>query len=127
MEVNYHPNLSQLQNLENWLKEEQQRFNQGFYCNWQIIQDCYTKSRLILFSDDSNIVGFLAWSSYSNYVNIDLMEIHPAYRGNGIGSTFYGIVERHFVAENKIAIKLFCEPECKCPKKSDSLKLDINV
>ena len=49
MEIIYHPTLANLKTLEAWLKEEYEKYNEGFYCNWNVIEKAFAEDKLIIF------------------------------------------------------------------------------
>lgn len=112
MKIHIEPNLSQLYEIETWLKAEKEKSNEGFYCNWNIIEDSFNQKQLIVFEYELQTIGFISWSTYNDtYVLIDIMEIHQKYRKNGLGNSFYKKAEEYFKSKKFIAIKLFCSPE----------------
>lgn len=36
-------------------------FNEGFYCNWAIIEKAHTKEELIILSHNNTARGFMVW------------------------------------------------------------------
>ncbi len=110
MKIIYHPNLANLKALEVWLNEEYEKYSEGFYSNWNIIEKAFAEDRLIIFQIDQDSIGFLVWSSYKKCVEIDIISIHPDYRGKGYGKTFYDKVEEYFWLKDFRVLELFCSP-----------------
>lgn len=111
MNLNTNPSFNQLREIKLWLVEEDQELNQGFYCNWNIIENSFNHNRLFTFEVDEKTVGFISWTKYSSpYVSIDIMEVHPNFRKRGMGRAFYLEVEEYFKSQQFKAIKLFCSP-----------------
>lgn len=112
MEVIDKLNNEQLAEIKKFLIEEDKLSNEGFYCNWNIIEKSFNENCLFALDLDSKIIGFLTWKNYENrYLAIEIMEINPKYRNKGFGKLFYDKVEKHFRSKNFIAIKLFCSPK----------------
>lgn len=105
------PNLKQLQEIKEWLLKEDKVYNTGFYCNWNIIEQSFHKGLLLSLDVDGKAIGFVVWSKFDKYIELDIMEIHPKYRNQGLGSLFFKEVEKFFTANKFMAIKLFCSPE----------------
>ena len=112
MSFNTDPNSDQLEQVKTWLIEEDKKFNEGFFCNWKIIENSYKQNRFFTFSHNGQTIGFISWTEYSNsYVGIDIMEIHPELRKKGFGELFYKKTEEYFKFKKFKAIKLFCSPK----------------
>lgn len=105
------PTIDHLQKIESWLIEESQKTNEGFYCNWQIIEGCFHNNRLLIYHINQQPIAFACWNSGGGrYADIDIFEVHPHFRNRGIGKEFYKAVELFFKSKNYIAVKLFCSP-----------------
>lgn len=104
------PTKTQLDEIHFWLKDEYDKTHQGFYCNWSIIVEAFEKDRLITFQSYNKAVGFVVWRAGEVHIDIDIMEIAPHLRHQGIGRTFESYVSLYFKEAGFIALKLFCEP-----------------
>lgn len=112
MKLNTKPTSKHLAEIRSWLLEEKKNFNEGFYCNWNIIENSFSKNELFVLEFEKMIVGFISWTNHDGkYVDIDIMEINPKFRSKGLGSILYNKTEEFFRANNYLAIKLFCSPE----------------
>lgn len=109
-EIKLNPTENDIEEIKNWLKNEDAKFNEGFYCNWNIIWDSFLKKQLICCSINDTPVGFLVWSKGEIYIEIDILEIRPEYRKKGIGHDFIEKISVHFKDLGFKALKLFCEP-----------------
>lgn len=105
------PSDKQFEYIKQWLMEEYERLQAGFFCNWSTIEKSYRKNEFVVFEEEGESIGFIVWTNNDYYAEIDIMEIHPAYRNRGLGKVFYELVERYFRSKNLKAIKLFCAPE----------------
>jgi GNAT superfamily N-acetyltransferase len=108
--VIFSPTESDLREIEKWLIDEMNKTDEGFYCNWNIIEDSFHSHELYILKSGNKSIGFISWSDLDEYFAIDIMEIKPNYRKKGIGSYFFKKVETELKKTNKLAIKLFCEP-----------------
>lgn len=112
MKIIKNPNIEQLAEIKNFLIEEDQLNNDGFYCNWNIIEKSFHENHLFALDLKGEILGFLTWTSYENqYLAIDIFVVNQKYRNKGFGKIFYEKVEKYFMENNFIAIKLFCSPK----------------
>lgn len=105
------PTIDHLQKIESWLIEESQMKNEGFYCNWQIIEKSFFNNQLLIFHSNQEPIVFACWNScVDSYADIDIFAVHPHFRSKGIGKEFYKKIECFFKSKNYIAVKLFCSP-----------------
>src|SRR5690606_24233063 len=111
MNLKTNPDFKQFEEIKNWLIEEYEKSNQGFYCNWNIIENAFKQNRLFTFEFEGKNIGFLCWFDLDSYVVIDIMEIHPEFRNKKLGREFYYKAEEYFQIKNYKAIKLFCAPK----------------
>ena len=110
MEINITPTQFDLEKIEEWLIEEEREFNEGFYCNWNIIEKAFNKGELITLSLKEKPIGFLVWSKGEIYAEIDILEIKPDLRKRGIGEAFFEQISEYFKQKGFLVIKLFCSP-----------------
>ncbi|PKP51209.1 MAG: hypothetical protein CVT92_13285 [Bacteroidetes bacterium HGW-Bacteroidetes-1] len=106
--INLSPSKSDLKIVEKWLIEEDKLHNDGFYCNWNIIEKSFKSNELITFESNEKIIGFTVYSKRDIYVEIDILEINRDYRKKGFGKIFFKEIAQEFTNQNIIAIKLFC-------------------
>lgn len=69
-----------------WLKEEADAGNAGFYDNRQTISNLFSRDEGICAIHTGHPVGFVVFQMYSVGSEIHIIEVHPKYRGLGIGS-----------------------------------------
>ncbi|MDD2199670.1 MAG: GNAT family N-acetyltransferase [Bacteroidales bacterium] len=110
MKFNIAPTRFDLEKIKEWLIEEEQESNEGFYCNWNIIEKAFNNDELITLNLKEKTVGFLVWSKGEIYAEIDIMEIKPDYRKQGIGKLFFEQISEFFKQKGFLVIKLFCSP-----------------
>ena len=108
--INLSPSQSVLRTIKNWLSEEDEKYNGGFYCNWDIIEYSFHRNELVSFELNMEIIGFVVWSQYEFYIEIDIMEIHYSLRNKGLGKLFFEKVSDAFKEKKALAFKLFCRP-----------------
>lgn len=110
LEINLSPSVKDLKIIENWLIQEDKKYNSGFYCNWNIIEKSFKSDKLISLELNKNVIGFVIYSNGDIYIEIDILEVHHDYRRNGFGKVFFEKIEDVFKKQQVFAIKLFCEP-----------------
>jgi len=109
-EIKFSPNQSDLKEIEKWLINEDKNSNEGFYCNWSIIEKAFRNKKLLTLNYENSAIGFLVWSKGEIYAEIDIIEIKAEKRNNGIGKHFFERISDFFREEGFLAIKLFCSP-----------------
>lgn len=109
-QINTEPTQFDLEKIKKWLIEEDREFNEGFYCNWTIIEKAFKKKELVTLDFKDTPIGFLVWSKGEIYVEIDILEIKPKHRKKGVGQFFFETISEYFKLQGFLAIKLFCSP-----------------
>ncbi len=110
IKINLIPSRLDLQKIEEWLIEEKRELNEGFYCNWTIIEKAFTNKELITLNFNEKPIGFLVWSKAEIYAEIIILEIKPEHRNSGIGKAFFEQISDYLKQKGFLAIKLFCVP-----------------
>lgn len=108
--ISFKPTLKSFREIETWLIKEYNKTKQGFYCNWNIIEDSYQNNRLGVISVKNKAVGFIAWRESDLVAIIQICEIKPSERGKGYLRTFFYELSSYFLDKNIIAISLECAP-----------------
>jgi len=108
--LNPKPTHDQLNKIETWLVEEHNKYNKGFYCNWNVITTSFDRERIITFDIDDFPIGFLVWRPQEISVKLEIIEIHPDYRNKGLGTVFQNQIEDYFRKTGIEALTLECSP-----------------
>jgi hypothetical protein len=108
--INFSPSKNDLKKIEDWLIQEREKYDDGFYCNWNIIENSFERNELISLKLNDVPIGFVVWRQCDIFIEIDIMEIHYDYRKKGLGKIFFGMISESFKDKGVLAIKLFCEP-----------------
>ena len=105
------PTKSDFRQILAWLKNEQEAEGEGFYCNRNIIEDCFEDRRMVCGRLDGLPITFLTWSKGRRAVEILIMATLPGGRGTGLGSAFVRSVLPHLRDELGIlVVELECTP-----------------
>jgi len=110
-EVTINPSENHLNNIEEWLIEEYNRFNKGFYCNWNIITNAFTEKRLSVITENDIAIGFVVYRISDLTAEIDIAEIKPAERKKGIAKELINSTLDYFKTNGTLVTQLFCSPE----------------
>lgn len=87
--INFHPTHESLQSIKQWLWNESQQYNSGFYCNWGLIIEKFNSGELVSLELDSFPIGFITWTKrYGPLLYIEIVEIAPEFRKKGYGKEF---------------------------------------
>jgi len=109
-QINTFPTDFNLEEIKKWLIEEDEKSNEGFYCNWIVIEKAFKNKRLVTLDFKESPIGFLVWSRGEICVSIDILEIKPKYRKKGIGKVFVELILEHFKQKGFMVTKLYCSP-----------------
>jgi len=110
-EVSISPTIRDIQEIKGWLSKEWEDGEKGFYCEWEIIQDLYSKDQLIVVRFEGETVGFFVWSlADDKVVRIDIAEVKPGMRRKGIGRQLIDRGLAFFVERGIYIAELQCSP-----------------
>lgn len=110
LRVSFEKSPTHLAQIEQWLRRESEATGEGFYCNWEIIEECHSKNTLAYVLAEGKAVAFLAWWRVGGNCNFGIMEVAPGLRRSGIGALLVGSVVARMEASGFSAIKLECVP-----------------
>jgi hypothetical protein len=57
--INFSPSQTDLKKIEDWLIQESERYDDGFYCNWNIIENSFERNGLISLELNDTPIGFV--------------------------------------------------------------------
>ena len=104
------PTRDHILQIEKWLKEEDIKKREGFYCNWHIILKAIDANHIIILLIDKQAVGFLVYTINELIAEINIAEIQPAYRKHGLGR----LLTEHFlttlIEKGILVVELYCSP-----------------
>ena len=85
-QVSFTPVIKQVDEIEEWLIEEENKTGSGFYSKWDIIKSSYKKNKLAIISYRNKAVGFATWRlTTEKTAKIEILEVKLELRRNGIG------------------------------------------
>ncbi|MEA3451526.1 MAG: hypothetical protein U9Q83_06435 [Bacteroidota bacterium] len=79
------PLKKHISEIEKWLIEERNKTGDGFYCNWNVIENAIKENRIIVLTIDDFAIGFVTYRIDELIANIDIAEINPKYRKKEYG------------------------------------------
>ncbi len=110
LNVLYSPKSHHLNEIREWLQKEDRSFNEGFFCQMDIIENSFQKNRLIVVTKDDVAVGFLTFYFSDYIVNIEIAEVKPSERKKGIGKFLLQGSFDGFIEDGVFVAQLFCAP-----------------
>jgi N-acetylglutamate synthase-like GNAT family acetyltransferase len=108
--INNTPTITDLKYIKKWLIEEEQSVNEGFDSNWHMIESAFHDDELTILNLNDFAVGFIVSTKQKIHIEIDIMEIKPECRKNGIGKLFFNLFLEAVKNKEFVSIKLFCSP-----------------
>ena len=111
LKTNINPNEKHLANIENWLMEEWNKTNSGFYSNWEMIPKAFAEKRLSVITKNDYAIGFVVYRIYDLTAVIDIAEIKPTERKKGSAKKLIDKTLEFLKSKGVLAIQLFCSPE----------------
>jgi GNAT superfamily N-acetyltransferase len=110
MKVLFTPSQKDIDEIEQWLLQEDKKSGQGFYCNWNLIVSSYNEGNLAAISIDAKPVGFVTWQEDEKTATISIAEIHPKFRSKGLGRTLITALFNRFQENGICVTDLQCAP-----------------
>ena len=109
--TNSNPTEKHLAHIKNWLIEEWNKTNSGFYCHWNIIEDKFAKNNISVITENDFAIGFVVYRIYEFQAVIDITEIKPTEREKGIARKLISETLDYFKQKGVLVCELFCSPE----------------
>ena len=107
--VSFKPTKKQLDLTEKWLLEENNS-GKGFYCNWRVIKSAHSQKRMAIIKQENQPVGFAIWQQERSTATLDILEIKPTHRNQGLCRIFIKELFRHFIERAIYVLDLQCSP-----------------
>ena len=83
--VTTHPTTRHLEQTLRWLKAEEDDFGTGFYCNRDVIAECFEDGRACCVLAGESVVAFGVYRVFNDESEILIVEVRPEHRGLGYG------------------------------------------
>ncbi len=111
LKTNLNPNEKHLANIENWLIEEWENTQSGFYSNWESIPKAFEEKRLSVITEDDYAIGFIVYKIYDLISIVDIAEIKQSERKKGVGKKMVNETIDFLKSKGILATQLYCSPE----------------
>lgn len=109
------PQMGRFKQITNWLREESESNECGFYCNLTVINKAFVDKDVFCITHNNEAIGFAVYTKHRRTARIDIAEVCPSYRGYGAGRF---LVEKCIQALAKHDVQVV-DLEC-APKNSES-------
>ncbi|MDQ1087171.1 GNAT family N-acetyltransferase [Siphonobacter sp. SORGH_AS_1065] len=112
VKISFKPSEHSLEQIREWLRQEDENKKEGFYCNWDYIQDSCQKDQGVIILVSGKAIGFITWhgGGEDSSAGIDIAEIHPDYRRRGYLKHLFEELCQYLVAQGTVALWLRCVP-----------------
>ena len=84
VEVSFDPTKNQIEEIKSWLIEENKVSKEGFFCNWNSIQNSFKESEIGLIIVSESVVGFITWFGNGYVTSIEIAEVKPGFTKKGL-------------------------------------------
>lgn len=106
------PSIKHYKEIEAWLIEEDNLYNEGFYCNIDSVKQSFDLKKLIAITEDEQTIGFLTYYFLNDsVVNIVIAEIKRDRRKMGFGKVLLEKSCNYFIEQGALVTQLRCSPE----------------
>lgn len=95
-----------LDEIERWLSFEYNKYNEGFWCNWSVIKDCFKRKLLFVCVKNNVPIGFIA-GTLSNPL---ILNVKIGHRSNGVGKKLFKYILKKAEKNRVSVIKVDCKP-----------------
>lgn len=85
IELEFNPTKAHLAAIKEWLKKEREETNEGFYCNWEVIERAFNNKLVFIGLYNREPVGFMVYYLSAPKLIYDIIEIKPSHRDKGLG------------------------------------------
>lgn len=104
------PGMRRLEEITEWLREERQTCGEGFYCNITVISKGFHDKKAYCITWRNKAIGFLIYSASGKKGRIEIAEVHPAFRGRGVGRSLIEGALTALAARGVLVLDLECQP-----------------
>ncbi|MES2433051.1 MAG: GNAT family N-acetyltransferase [Pseudomonadota bacterium] len=104
-------NKGDLLELHDWLQREYREINEGFFSNWNLIEEAFDVGELVVLVVEGQSVAFLVDGRYGP----DIVEVRPDLRGRGFGQIIAEEAIRRAYKRDLSVIKIACAPITSVP------------
>jgi len=108
------PTKNHIIQIKSWLIDEYQQHQEGFYVNWNVIEEGFYEKKLYCLTENNKAIGFVWWRAIGKTVKIEIAEIKRKRRKLGLGRLLVEYVLREFKI-SYLVVNLACAPSTSEP------------
>jgi len=110
IELVLNPTNTHLHQIETWLIDERNQYNEGFYCNWNNVSNHFDNKELFCLVEHEQVIGFVCWRIYEKTVHLEIVEIMRPKRGSGLGRMMVEESLEVFKKKGALVADIECSP-----------------
>ena len=110
IKVTFKPTSNQIEEIKDWLIDEEKKYKEGFFCNWDSIQHSFDDAKIAVLTCNKNSIGFITWFEWEKVTRIQIAEIRPGYRQKGLGKFLSEKLFERLSKRGFIVLDLHCQP-----------------
>jgi len=110
LKVEFRPSSTQLARIKAWLMEENNVLGEGFFCNWEVIQDSFDNKRICVLVLEKKEIGFITWFDRDKVNTIQITEIRSEFRRLGYGRYLVDALTERLAKRGSLVLELYCQP-----------------
>jgi GNAT superfamily N-acetyltransferase len=110
IELILNPTKTHLHQIEKWLIDERNQYNEGFYCNWNNINNHFNNKELFCLVEGEQAIGFVCWRIFEKTVHLNIVEIMRFKRGSGLGRMMVEDSLEVFKKKGALVADIECSP-----------------
>ena len=111
LKTNFNPSEKHLADIKKWLTKEWNKTKSGFYDNWNIIENGFSKNNIVVITKNNFVIGFVVYRIHEFQAVIDIAETKPTERKKGIAKKLINDTLDYFAQKGVLVCELFCSPE----------------
>lgn len=111
LKLNFNPNQKHLTEIENWLMDEWNKTNSGFYYDWDSISTAFVENNLCVITENDYAIGFAVFRIYELISVIDLTEVKPSERKKGVAKKLIDETLVYFKQKGVLVTELYYSPK----------------
>ena len=108
--IYFKPIQQHIDEIKDWLMEEDKVSGTGFFCNWSSITESFSAGKLAVLVYKQKAIGFMSWFEWEKVARLQLAEIKPANRKQGFGRYLAEALFAKLLRKGFAVLDLHCQP-----------------
>lgn len=111
IQLSRNPSITNLNQIQCWLVEENEKYENGFIGNWSAIKQSFQDNMLFIALNGDKAIGYIAVKAFDFIAHINILNVQEKFKGQGIGQKLYNYCESILIREGFLATELISEPK----------------